>query len=395
MTTTAVFRTRIRSIDTLRGIVMVIMALDHTRDYFHVAAMTDQPTNMATTTPALFFTRWITHFCAPIFVFLSGTAAFLNGQKKTRPQLSRFLITRGLWLLVVEVLLVSLILTFDPFYKLIFLEVIWAIGASMILLGILMYLPFNALLAIGLLIFFGHNLLDFPEAARQGKLNLFWSLVHGRNTAFGVPGVHFFTMGYSVLAWTGIMVLGYCCGSLFLPKHPPAYRTTLLLRLGVALIAFFFCLRLINIYGDPVQWNTQKNSVTTFLSFMNVTKYPPSLIFGCMTLGPAMIALSLLENANNRITQFFTVYGSVPLFYFLVHFLLIHLICTGLFFATGHTMGDAVSPQSPFVFRPVQFGYSLPVVYLIWLSVVACMYPLCRRYKNYKQHHRNWWLSYL
>lgn len=386
---------RVSSIDILRGIVMVIMALDHCRDFFHISAAVQQPTDMATTTPVLFFTRWITHFCAPVFVFLSGIAAFLNGQRKSTKALSSFLLKRGLWLIVVEFVIVSLAFSFNLFYHLIFLEVIWAIGISMVLLALLIHLPFRALLVTGLLIFFCHNLLDYPEAARTGNLNLFWAMVHGRNAFIQLNPSHIIVVAYSFLPWTGLMILGYCCGKLFTSQTDPAFRRKILLRTGFCLISLFIALRFINVYGDPFPWTAQRNSVTSFLSFMNANKYPPSLIYCCMTLGPALIALALLEQVQNRVTAFFTVYGRVPLFYFILHFYLIHAICVGLFFASGFTIKDAYSAQGPFGFRPQHFGYSLPVVYLLWMAVVLIMYPLCKRYNRYKSTHSQWWLSYL
>lgn len=374
---------------------MVIMALDHTRDFFHITAITDQPTNMATTSPLLFSTRWITHFCAPGFVFLSGIAAFLNGQKKTTGQLGSFLLKRGMWLIVLEICVVSLILTFNPFYNFIFLQVIWAIGISMILLAALIHLPFRILLAIGLAIFFAHNLLDYPEAASKGGINIFWAMVHGRNAFIPINTTHVIFIAYSFLPWTGIMILGYCCGKLYMAGAAPASRKKILIATGLAMLALFVLLRAINLYGDPFPWTSQRNRITTLLSFINTNKYPPSLLFCCMTLGPLLIVLPLIENMQNRLTRVFMVYGSVPLFYFIGHFLLIHLLCVVLFFTSGRTLGQAFTPPSPFGFRPASFGYPTPTVYLLWLLVVLIMYPLCKKYGKYKSTHRQWWLSYL
>jgi uncharacterized membrane protein len=389
-------RKRVQSIDVLRGIIMVIMALDHTRDFFHISAMTADPTNMAVTTPVIFFTRWITHFCAPVFLFLAGTSAFLNGQKKTKKELSIFLLTRGLWLIALEVVLMSFLFTFNPFYNLIFLEVIWVSGISMVLLALLIYLPYRVLLLIGLLIFFGHNLLDYPEAARAGKLNFLWSMLHARNVVYNIGANHVILVGYSFLPWTGLMILGYCFGKLYAAGTDPVSRKKILILLGFVLILLFVVLRYINVYGDPAPWAVQRNSMVTLLSFMNVTKYPPSLIFSCMTIGPAMLVLAFIENIQNKFTAFFNVYGRVPMFYFIVHFFIIHLLCVVLFFASGYTFKDAYGGKGEiFGFRPVQFGYPLWVVYLIWISIVLLLYPLCKKYNNYKSTHQKWWLSYL
>ncbi|MEO5685081.1 MAG: heparan-alpha-glucosaminide N-acetyltransferase domain-containing protein [Chitinophagaceae bacterium] len=395
MTSLQVTRQRIQSIDVLRGIVMVIMALDHTRDFFHINAITGNPTDMATTTPVLFFTRWITHFCAPTFVFLSGTAIFLNGQKKTPAALSNFLLKRGAWLIVVEIVIVSLALTFNPLYNFIFFQVIWAIGISMIFMAFLIRLPFRLLATIGLLIFFAHNLLDYPEAARKGQVNLFWGFVHGRSALVVINPTHVMFVAYSFLPWTGLMILGYCLGKLFTADTTAAFRRKILLRAGISLIILFVLLRLINGYGDPFAWSVQRNSITTVLSFMNATKYPPSLLYCCMTIGPALIVLALIEHLQNRWTDFFTIYGRVPMFYFVLHFYLIHLLCVIAFFASGYGIKDAFNPQVPFGFRPPHFGYSLGIVYVIWIFVVLAMYPLCKKYNRYKSTHQQWWLSYL
>lgn len=388
-------RQRIQSIDVLRGIVMVIMALDHCRDFFHITAMTDQPTNMATTTPMLFFTRWITHFCAPTFVFLSGTSIFLNGQNKPTAQLSKFLAKRGAWLIVVEIAIVSLGLTFNPLYNFILFQVIWAIGISMILMALVIHLPFRVVLGAGLLIFFAHNFSDYPEAARMGKINILWGITLGRSAIIQLTPAHIIFVAYSFLPWTGLMILGYCCGKLFTPQTDPLFRRKILLRTGLGLSALFVVLRFINAYGDPFPWTVQRNNVITFLSFLNVTKYPPSLIYCCMTIGPALVTLALIEKIQNRITGFFNIYGRVPLFYYILHFYLIHIICVICFFATGYSARDAFNPAVPFGFRPPQFGYPLPVVYLIWVFVVLLLYPLCKKYNHYKSTHRQWWLSYL
>lgn len=389
-------RHRINSIDLLRGIIMVIMALDHTRDYFHITASTDSPTNLATTTPFLFFTRWITHFCAPSFVFLAGTSAYLLGLKKTKKELSAFLIKRGLWLVLAEILIVTLAWTFNPFYNLLILQVIWAIGISMILLGVLVSLPYSVLLAIGLVIAFGHNLLDYPEAARNGKVGFWWDLMHHAFfSPYPIFSNHTVFVVYAFLPWTGIMLLGFCFGRLFESRFSPAQRKRLLLVIGSGAIVLFIMLRLINAYGDPAHWSVQRNATYTLLSFLNVTKYPPSLMFICMTLGPAIVLLALLENANNGMSNVFRVYGRVPFFYYVLHLYLIHLLTVTAFFLSGYGAHDIIPRSTPFFFRPDHFGYSLLAVYGVWLLVLIILYPLCRWYNRYKSVHHQWWLSYL
>ena len=389
-------RYRVSSIDILRGIVMVIMAIDHTRDFFHEGAFTADPLDPATTNPALFFTRWITHYCAPVFVFLAGTSAYLSGLKKTKKELSSFLFKRGLWLVLVEVLIVTLGITFNPLYNAIFLQVIWAIGISMILLSLLIWLPFKAILTIGLIILLGHNLLDYPEAARNGNVGFWWDLLHkGSFAIYPIDSDHALIIVYPFLPWVGIMTLGYCFGALYRREVDPGARRKWLFILGTSAIIFFVVLRMINSYGNPFQWNPQPDGWKTVFAFLNVQKYPPSLMFSTMTLGPALIALALLEKVQNRVTRFFAIFGRVPFFYYIVHFYLIHLLCVIAFFATGHTTDQIVTPQFPFLFRPPTFGFNLAIVYAVWMFVIAILYPLVKRYDVYKQRNKKWWLSYL
>jgi len=382
---------------------MVIMALDHVRDFFfkanigNASAVATDPTNMATTTPGLFFTRWITHFCAPVFLFLSGTSAFLMGQKKSKVELSIFLIKRGFWLVLVELFIITLGWTFDPLYHLFILQVIWAIGISMIILGILVYLPLPIILVIGLLIVFGHNLLDNPDVSSNLKGSVFADLAY-----FGVFSIHpisdsrAFIIVYSFLPWTGIMILGYCFGRVFTSRFDEMQRRRVVISTGLLLILLFLVLRYFNIYGDPVDWSKQTRGATfTFLSFLNVNKYPPSLLFVCMTLGPALLLLALLERMRGRFTRIMNVYGRVPMFYYIIHFFIIHTLVVLEFFRSGHGSKEIITPNVPFLFRPPDLGFGLLGVYLVWLFVVIVLYPLCRRYDRYKSTHTHWWLKYI
>lgn len=392
----ATAKPRVRSIDVLRGMVMVIMALDHVRDYFHSTAMVDDPLNLETTTPILYFTRWITHFCAPVFVFLAGTSAYLIGLKKSKKELSLFLIKRGLWLVLIEVTIVTLGWTFNPLYNLFILQVIWAIGISMFILGLLVYLPYSLLLALGLVIVFGHNLVDYAEAAREGKVGLLWDLLHrGNFSVYNLDSSHFFIIVYAVIPWLGVMILGYTFGKLYEPSMNPKRRKKLLLAMGTGLILLFVIVRALNGYGDSAHWSVQSNPLDTFLSFMKVSKYPPSMLFVCITIGIGLIMLASLENVQNRFASWMTVYGRVPFFYYIIHLYLIHTLCVIAFFLSGYGANDIVSRQTPFLFRPPQFGYSLPIVYAIWLLVVILLYPICRWYNRYKSNHHQWWLNYL
>lgn len=392
---------RIESIDILRGIAMVIMALDHARDYFHIGANLDDPLNLAITTPALYATRWITHFCAPIFVFLSGTSIYLQSLRKTKKELSSFLIKRGLWLIFAEIVIVAFAWTFNPHYNIIPFQVIWAIGISMVILGLLIFirLPYKIIFILGLLIVFGHNLLDIPEAAPGFKASFLWDLFHhGFFTLYPVFDNHNAMLVYPFLAWTGLMMLGYCAGILFTSKYTAEQRRKFLTRLGLGLILFFVALRFSSVYGDPVDWTGQKNGFYTFLSFMKVNKYPPSLLYLCITIGPALLLLAFIEKIKNGFANFMIVFGRTAFFYYIIHIYLIHLLAAICFFARGHSFAEAtrVGNQFPFLFVAPGEGYNLWVVYGVWALVVIALYPLCKRYDKYKTSHKEkWWLSYL
>lgn len=398
-------RSRIQSIDILRGLVMVIMALDHVRDFFLKADLQSggdaamNPTNLDSTTPVLFFTRWITHFCAPLFVFLAGTSVFIMGQKKSKTELSGFLIKRGIWLVLVELLIITLGWTFDPLYHLLILQVIWAIGISMIIMGLIIYLPKQIIFILGLLIVFGHNLLDNPDISKGLKGSLFSDLVYFSNfSSYEIFKGHSFMIVYAFLPWTGVMMLGYAFGQFYKQGFDPGKRKKILLILGGGLILFFIVVRLSNFYGDPVEWSSHpRGAVFGFLSFLNLNKYPPSVLFLCMTIGPGILFLALMENIQNRFTAVMNIYGRVPMFYYILHFFIIHTLVVIVFFLNGHTVSEIVPEGLPFYFRPNSFGFPLWGVYLVWISIVAVLYPLCKKYDRYKTAHikEKWWLSYL
>jgi uncharacterized membrane protein len=391
---------RIESIDLLRGLVMIIMALDHTRDFFHQPAQIDDPLNFATTTPILFLTRWITHFCAPVFVFLAGTSAFFQSSRKTKSELSKFLISRGLWLVFIEIVVVNLAVSFDPTYNIIVLQTIWAIGISMILLGLAIWMPFSAILTTGLIIVFGHNSLDFYEKQfpPDHQYNIVYSLLHHPGI-YPLGGGRSLLIFYPFLSWTGLMMLGYCFGKLF-TKFEGVQRRKVLTALGLGIILFFIVLRATNWYGDAQHWSTQKNGVFTVLSFINTVKYPPSLLYMCMTIGPAILFIAWWGNVKNGAIKFITVYGRVPFFYYVLHFTLLHVLATAAFFMRGHSFAEATQSSKGAPFPPPNFtvpgeGYSLWVVYAIWIFVFVSLYPLCKWFSEYKQTHKQWWLSYL
>jgi uncharacterized membrane protein len=389
-------RKRLQQIDILRGGIMIIMALDHVRDFFHSAALQFPPENLARTTPAIFFTRWITHFCAPVFMFCAGLGAFLWMQRgRTKRELSRFLLTRGLWLIVLELTVSRLAFYFNFDYSFIALIVIWALGCSMLLLAALIYLPVPWLATLSVVMIAGHNLLDRFSAAGFGSFAPLWNVIHQ-------PGV--FPMGkrlvlvaYPLLPWVGVMALGYCFGQVFLWE--PLRRKRFLIRTGIALTVTFVVLRWINVYGNPLPWSHQHSAVFTIMSFLNCTKYPPSLLFLLMTLGPALLAMGLLEHVHLRDSNPLLVFGRVPLFYYLLHLYLLHgiaLLLAYIRYGNGSFLLNPVPtmgrPQQPF---PANYGYDLWVVYLVWLLVVVLSYPACLWFARLKQRRRDWWLSYL
>jgi uncharacterized membrane protein len=386
---------RIDSIDLLRGLVMIIMALDHTRDFFHKEAWTDDPTNLATTTPILFFTRWITHLCAPIFVFLAGSSAYFQSLRKSKKQLSIFLMKRGLWLIFIEVVVINFAFSFDVHYSLIALQTIWSIAISMIILGLVIWLPYTAIFILSSAIVLGHNTLDFFEKNHPSP-GWWYSLLH-QPGMYKLWDNHTLFIFYPFLPWVGLMMMGYCFGKLFL-KFEGTKRKKMLLWLGVGVIAFFIVLRATNKYGDPDLWSTQKNAVFTFLSFMNVHKYPPSLLYICATIGIGILFLAFAGNIKNGLTKFITVYGRVPFLYYVVHFFLIHLISAICYLSRGHSFAEGLKSKGgilPRFIAPGE-GYSLLTVYIVWMCVVLSLYPLCKWFSDYKRAHREkWWLSYL
>jgi uncharacterized membrane protein len=392
---------RIESIDIVRGIVMVIMALDHVRDYFHITANTDDPLNLATTTPALYFTRWITHFCAPVFVFLSGTSIYLQSLRKTKKELGIFLLKRGFWLIIAEWTIIAFAWTFNTNFNIIPFQVIWAIGISMFILGLLMLvkLPYKMILLLGVIIVAGHNLLDIPESRPGFQPSFMWDFLHhGVFAVYPIADNHVAMLVYPFVAWTGLMMLGYCAGVFFTSSYTEQQRRKILLRTGIGLILFFIILRFSNMYGDPGDWTDQKNSLYTFFSFMKVTKYPPSLLYLCATIGPALLLLAFIEGVRNKFTGIMIVFGRTAFFYYILHIYLIHLIAAIFFFARGHSFAEAkiVGQQFPFMYVAPGEGNSLPVVYLVWIAVVLILYPVCKKYDRYKTKHKEkWWLSYL
>jgi uncharacterized membrane protein len=388
--------TRIESIDILRGLVMVLMALDHTRDYFHYGSFFSDPTNLETTTPILFFTRFITHFCAPVFVFLAGTSAYLYGSKKTKHNLFKFLITRGFWLVFLEIVVNNFFWWFDVTYSFIVLQVIWAIGVSMIALSFLIFVPRKLLLGIGLLVVFGHNLLDNIEFQGNSFQAILWYVLHqGGQVATGSNSI--IGAYYPVLPWIGIIVLGYCFGYLYQKDFNVILRKKWLLALGFGSISMFFIIRGFNIYGDAVPWVNYGLKTKSIISFFNVSKYPPSLAYSLITLGPSFIFLYVVESVQNKVSRFFLVFGRVPLFYYFIHILLIHILAIiGILIFGGNWQYMIITYDGFINPKLLDYGYSLFVVYLVWIFVVALLYFPSKKYMHFKANNKDkWWLSYL
>ena len=388
---------RIESIDLLRGIVMIVMALDHVRDYFHDDAFLYDPTDMSKTSVVLFFTRWITHYCAPVFLFLAGTSAFLIGLRKSKQELSMFLLKRGLWLVFLELTIVNFAWFFNTQFSLITLFVIWALGIGMIVLAACIHLPFKATLALGCLMVVGHNAFDNFHVEGNNVDAILWSMVH-QFQGFPLSKNYFLFIGYPLVPWIGVMMLGYCFGTFYQSSYRQAARRKILLYLGTGLVALFVLIRFINGYGDPHPWSTQPNPVFTVLSFLNVSKYPPSLLYVLITLGPAILFLAVSENYYGTISQKIKVLGRVPMFYYLLHLYLIHLLAVAAALLTGYDASDMVFntwvTNSP---NLVGYGFNLWVVYVVWISVVLILYPLCKWYDTYKalEQRSKWWLSYI
>jgi uncharacterized membrane protein len=387
-TAVAPARFRLESVDVVRGVIMILMALDHTRDFFGQTSFS--PTDPTQTTIPLFFTRWITHFCAPVFFLLTGTGAYLSLRKKSKGELSKYLFTRGLWLIFLEITVFRCLgLQFNFDYHLTLLDVLWALGWAMIVLSALVHLPTPVVTAFGVVMIAGHNLLDRIQSS-----NPLWTILHSLNFIVANPR-HSVFVAYTLIPWVGVTAVGYSLGQIY--AWAPDRRRTFLLRAGLGVTAAFVLLRGINVYGDPVRWSAQKSAAFTLLSFLNTNKYPPSLLFLLMTLGPALLFLWAVDGGTPRWVRPAMVLGKVPMFYYLLHFPLIHLLAVAVCYARygqAHWMFESPTIAQFPVTTPPGWGYSLPVVYLIWVSVVLALYPLCRWFAGLKQRRNDSWLSY-
>jgi uncharacterized membrane protein len=381
------------SIDIVRGIVMIIMALDHVRDLMHVDSITQSPTDLATTSPLLFCTRWITHLCAPIFVFLAGTSVYLSLQNKNNAAETRqLLLKRGFWLILLEFTVVNFGLFFDIGFHTLLFEVIAAIGFGFVVLSLLLKVRSQTLGIVGLVIIFFHNLLPIIPFAENSVLKTILTPLFGP-AVFPFAGKAFI-MGYPPIPWLGIMLVGFAAGKFF--ELAQGQRKKLFLKIGLSALALFTVIRLVNIYGDPALWTTQKDSTFTFLSFMNVTKYPPSLLFCLVTLGIMFLLLAFAEQFHNTVKKATMVYGKVPLFYFVVHFYVIHILTLFMLLAQGFNWSQLEFASGTFS-RPksVESGLPLWAIYCIWIFVVALLYKPCQWFGKYKTENNHWWLKYI
>ncbi len=385
---------RINSIDITRGFVMIIMALDHVRDLMHINSITQSPTDLNTTTPILFFTRWITHLCAPVFVFLAGTSAYISFVNRNNIVQSRkFLLKRGLWLILLEFTIINFGIFFDIGFHNYLFQVIATIGFGFIILGLLLKLPAKTLGITGLVILFTHNLLPLMPFAEGAVIKTILTPFFGP-AAFPVSPHTNFIMGYPPIPWLGIMLVGFASGKLF--ELNGLKRKSMFIKIGGITLLLFVILRFINIYGDNSLWAFQKNGLYTFLSFMNVSKYPPSLLFCLVTLSIMFLILAFAEHSKGKLINIFSVYGKVPLFYFIIHFYLIHILMVALMFLQGFNWSQLDFASGTFG-RPkvAQSGVQLWAIYLIWIAVVIILYKPCIWFGKYKQQHKHWWLKYI
>jgi uncharacterized membrane protein len=382
-------RIRVESVDVVRGVIMIIMALDHTREFFGIPGR--DPTDLTTTSAALFFTRWITHFCAPVFFLLTGTGAYLARRRRTTGELSRFLVTRGLWLIFLELVVVRcLSYQFNADYRVTMLLVLWTAGWAMITLSALVWLPPFVATTAGVMMIAGHNLFDTVRSAHP-----LWSILHGPGLVVNTPE-HVVFAAYPLIPWIGVTAVGYGLGQVY--GWDADRRRTLLLRWGMAMAVAFVLVRAVNRYGDPSPWVPQQTVLFTGLSFLNTTKYPPSLLFVLMTIGPSLVLLWWFDRRAPRMLRPALVFGKVPLFYYVMHFTLLHLLAVVtayVRYGSAHWMFESPDlGHYPFS-APPGWGYSLLTVYLVWAVVVIAMYPLCRWLAALKQRRSDAWLSYV
>jgi uncharacterized membrane protein len=380
-------RTRLTSIDTLRGLVMIVMALDHTRDFFANGGFNPREVTDA----ALFMTRWVTHFCAPTFIFLAGISAYLYcAQRRSTADVSCFLLTRGIWLVLIEFTVVRLWWSFDLHFNYFVAQVIFAIGVSMVALSAMVHLPRTAIAVLGLAMIAGHNALDGIKAEQFGAAAPLWHLLHQPGFFDIAPGVKFFVL-YPLIPWIGVMAAGYALGPVLTQER--AARVPQLFMLGAAVTLGFVVLRATNLYGDPAPWAIQDTVLATVLSFINCEKYPPSLLYLAMTLGPALMLLAAFERVRGPAAEWIATFGRVPFFYYVVHIFLLHVLAIVFAWATLGDIGFLFGSLAGH--KPPAYGLPLAGIYAVWLAVVVALYPLCRWFARIKRSRTEWWWSYL
>lgn len=389
---TTITKSRIESIDLLKGLAMVIMALDHIRDYFHYSAFFFDPADPTNSTLPIFFTRFITHFCAPTFSFLAGASAFMVGKRKSKYDLSKYLLKRGVWLVFIEMTIVNFGWYFDIYFRNPGLLVIWSLGISMIVLAALVHLPRKYILLFSLLLILGHNLLDTVHF----NGNALWAILH-EFAIFKITNEVEFAVGYPIIPWIAVMALGYYFGAFYDKSYDIEKRKKLFNIIGISAIVAFLILRYSNLYGDSIPYKDYGVLSKDLISFFNPSKYPPSLDYLLMTLGTAILFLGNTENLKGKTVAFFSTFGRVPFFYYILHLYLIHLIA--LVFAEYSGFGWRIMILKSWITEAQTlkgYGFPLWVVYTVWLFVIALLYPLCKKFDTYKQVHKEkWWLSYL
>ena len=383
---------RIASLDLLKGAIMIIMALDHVRDYFHFDAFFFDPTDPEKTNIGLYLTRWITHYCAPTFSLLAGVSAYLIGIRKSKKELSSFLLKRGIWLIFIELTVVNFSWFFDIHFQTFGLFVIWSLGISMIFLAAIIHLKLKHILIFSLLMIFGHNALDSIQIGNQ----IFWSIIHEFNF-IDLQSGRKLLVGYPIIPWIGVMSLGYYFGSFYDKNFSAEKRKKIFFIIGLSSIIMFLIVRFLNGYGNLNNWKSYELAIQTIFSFFNPAKYPPSISYLLMTLGPIFLILSRTENLKGKIINIISVFGKVPFFYYILHIYLIHLLALITAWITGFGWESLIIKgwvtQSPLL---KGFGFNLWIVHFIWIAIVIALYPFCKKFSIFKQNNKDKaWLSYL
>ena len=381
---------RIESIDVLRGIVMIIMALDHVRYYFHYDAFFYSATNISQTTPILFFTRFITHFCAPVFLFLSGCSAFLVGKRKTKNELSVWLLKRGFWLLLVTFTIEKFGWSFYISPYQFDLAVLWSLGASMIVLAGVIFLPLKIIVGSAVGIIFFQHMFDSFNPVADNFFSVIWKILHVPGSV-EVAGIKF-AVAFPLLPWIAVMMLGYSFGKLY-TNYDEKKRFSLLLKIGLITLVAFFVLRIINIYGDQNPWKTYDTLSKTIMSFFNVSKAPASFGFINLTIGISILFLAYIEKYKNKVTDFCITFGRTPFFFYILHIYVIHIGAFIFGYFQGYNVGILKGWISSLPYLK-GYGVNLTIVYIIWIIVVVFSLPLCKRFYSYKLNHNNFISKY-